>query len=102
MVDIEVDDPNPISPELSTRIMAGDRGVGKQTEAHGPVVFSMMPGRAHLTEGVSGFACHHGIDSTQTGTDGTYFYLRDAPSSWVTVWRAAWRCRANRNRCRLR
>ena len=70
VVNIEIDDGDALGAVLGAGVEPGDGGVGEQAEAHGAVGLGVMAGRAHLAEGVGGFAADDGVDRGETGADG--------------------------------
>ena len=64
-MDVEIDDCDALRAVLGARVVGGDGRVGEQAEAHDAIGLGVVPGRAHLAEGVGGASRHHGVDGVE-------------------------------------
>ena len=71
MMDIEIDDRDPLSSMTSARIERRDRDIRKEAKAHRAIGLGIVPRRTDLTKGVSGsrVRIHNGVDRQQAGAE---------------------------------
>src|SRR5207237_5942451 len=67
VMDIEIDDRDPLGIVAFTRIERSDGGIVEQAEAHGAALLGMMAGRADGAEGIGSLTLEYRIDPGDRG-----------------------------------